>query len=459
MIALEFAPVQTTGAFRSIDLARYLPEHGIDPTVLTIEPDYAAQTFGAKRNDALLSGLPSTVRVQHLQPAVALDPRSETPLARWLRMFGNLDDTFFKRFERSLREQVSIGANGSSFDAVYASLPPFGAGRLAELASRLLGKPLILDMRDAWSAFEQGPSMSYAHHVAKVRGEARALASATAVITVTDRLADLFRFSHPSVPSNRFHVVPNGFDGPLFESEKIPPQQIRDEFHIAYVGTYYYQPRQRRTLRRPHTLLQYSPGQEDWSYRSPLYFFKAWRELAKRDPDTARRIRFHHIGNVPSWLEPMLSAHGLASQSKLWGSLPKHEVAPVLDGMDAQLATSMKRIAGGDYCLASKTFDYVKARKPILGFVTEGSQKDFLVQSGGAIICDPDDAAASAETMRRLVLGELPSLELNVDFLNRFHRRNAARQTAMIIDSVTRGGREMSRMGASARKTEQSAVG
>ena len=66
--------------------------------------------------------------------------------------------------------------------------------------------------------------------------------------------------------------------------------------------------------------------------------------------------------------------------------MPKHELRLALDQMDLQLATSMKRPIGGDYCLASKSFDYLLARKPIVAVVTEGSQKDFLEASGAAVM-------------------------------------------------------------------------
>ena len=52
MIALEFAPVQTPGAFRSIELAKYLPQFGYQPHVITIDPDDGARLLGARSNDA-----------------------------------------------------------------------------------------------------------------------------------------------------------------------------------------------------------------------------------------------------------------------------------------------------------------------------------------------------------------------------------------------------------------------
>lgn len=433
MIALEFAPVQTTGAFRSIDFARYLPEHGFSPYVLTIEPQAGSAIFGARINPVLGAALPPEVTVAYLKPSTS--PNRASRLAQFLRIYGRLDDTFFSRFKASLEAALS-GLSGKGLRAVYVSAPPFGAARLGELAADRLGLPLVIDMRDAWAEWGMGPYPTYLHFLARYRDEARAFGSAAAIITVTERLADVFRRSHPELPRSRFHVVPNGFDGEKFKPAELTVHE-KEVFDIAYVGSYYYSPPKPRSVLRPHSLIQYHRGREDWSYRSPLYFFRAWRQMAKNRPADASRMRFHHIGHVPDWLEPMIAEHGLTGQCKLWGILPKQELAPLLSSMDAQLATSMKRVDGGDYCLASKTFDYLTAGKPIVGFVTEGSQRDFLTASGAAVICDPDRPNESAEKLSLLMRGEA-RLTINETFLNEFHRRRQAERLAAILRSASK---------------------
>ncbi len=435
MIALEFAPIQTTGAFRSIDFARYLPEQGFRPHVLTIEPEAGARMFGAPRNAALLEGLPAAVSLDYLEP-----PKSspDTRFRRFLRIYGTFNDTFYSRLQSSLRSKLSALRAREPFKVVYVSAPPFGAAQLGELAASILGVPLVVDMRDAWSEWGMAPNPTYLHYMAKKHDERRAFRNAAAVVTVTERLADVFRKSHPSVSPTKFEVIHNGFNGPEFERSSLGIDLGKKTFDIVYVGSFYYQPASKRSAFRPQRYLNYRRGIEDWSYRSPLYFLRAWKKLADIAPHTAACIRFHYIGNAPDWLAPMIDEHGFARLSKLWGMVPKQEVGAILASMDAQLATSMKRPDGGDYCLASKTFDYFVARKPILAFVTEGSQKDFLLAGGASVFCEPDDPSGSAAAIKSLMEGK-SRLQINGDFLNSFHRRKQTQRLASILTKVIAG--------------------
>ena len=433
-IALEFAPIETTGAFRPLAFARHLPDFGIMPHMVSIQPDEAGRVFGAKRNDGLLAGLTGLSRMSHVSSATPVTHDSK--LSQFLRIYTKLDDTFFERYRQSLAAEVDRIARQVPISAVIATAPPFGAAKLGELAAERLGVPLILDMRDAWAEWELGPSPTYFHYRAKFRGEARAFGYASAVIATTERMQALFRRTHPGLPADKFHCIPNGFDGPLFENSRTVACAPSGHLNVAYTGTYYYTPHKPRSLLRPHSLLQYWRKVEDWSYRSPAYFFAAMRELRRTNPEAADRIRFHHIGRVPPWLEQMAAEYGVADQCKFWGFVQKQDLPGVLEGMDALLATSMKRLDGGDYFLASKTFDYLEAKKPILAFVAEGSQRDFLENSGAALIFDPDRPHDNAERLAGLLDGSVP-LMLDADFINLYHRRNAARQLAGLIDAVT----------------------
>ena len=67
-------------------------------------------------------------------------------------------------------------------------------------------------------------------------------------------------------------------------------------------------------------------------------------------------------------------------------------------------------------------------------------QRDFLIESGAAVLCDPDDPRGSAETLRRFVTDGV-SLQLNHDYVNRFSRRETAKRMADIIRGVAVGSR------------------
>lgn len=437
LISLEFAPVQTTGAFRPIAAAKYLPEFGVTPVVLTIDADCASNIWHALKNDALFEGLPADLEVLRMKPA--REVRRMGPRRRVLQRLTTLSDGYYKLFRASLADSLKNSPDLSDVEAVIVTVPPFGAAKLGVEASRMLSVPLILDARDAWTQSDSGmPAPSYLHYTAQRRSEFETFSRCSAFMTVTERLRLLFARDHVGFPEDRQFVVANGFEGNWLDSSELVLQPSEGRFDVAYVGNFYgggsRRPFRDRLI-RPHLWFAYSVPGDDWSYRGPQHFFAAWRALYRSDPKLASSIRFHHIGSTPTSLMPLAAEYGLDGFCKAWGVVPRQKVNDILQSMHAMLATSMKRPDGGDFCLASKTFDYVLAHKPVLAFVCDGSQRDFLERAGIAVVCDPDDVAGSAETLRKVVT-EGVSLRLNADYVNQFHRREAARRMADVIYRV-----------------------
>ena len=439
LLSLEFAPVQTTGAFRPIAAAKYLREFGVEPVVVTIDIDCAKKVWHANDNGTLLRQLHSDLVIYRLKPGHKV--RQLGPRRSMLQRLTRLDDGFYKMFRKSLVETIRNNSDFKEVTTVLVSVPPFGAAQLGVEAARILSVPLILDARDAWTQSDSGmPAPSYLHYLAQKRSEATAISRCNAFLTVTERLRQLYARDHSELPLERQFVIANGFDGPAFEASPVAAPPADETFDIAYVGNFYGASPQ-RTLRgrviRPHLWLSYSVPGDDWTYRGPQHFFCAWRKLVRSHPEMGRRIRFHLIGPIPANFIALASEYGLESYCKTWGVVPKQQVGEILSTMHAMLATSMKRPDGGDFCLASKTFDYVLAKKPVLAFVCEGSQRDFLERAGITVLCDPDDPVGSAETLRK-TMTEGVSLRLNADYVNQFHRREAARRMADVIFEVTR---------------------
>lgn len=434
MIALQFAPVQSTGAFRSIEFATRLADHGIRLTVLTIDPEQASIIFDGKISPGMSQRLSRTVDVHYLREKQT--PVREAPLPRLLRMLSTFDDTFESRFAPALAARLAELKQGSRrFAAVYATAPPFGAAMLGKQAAEELRVPFILDMRDAWAQWSPAPQISRLHYARKHQDEARAFAAADAIVGVTPELSDLFAASHPGLPRSRFHTITNGISG----VGELPPEALwvgtGETVDIGYVGSFYWTPPKAPSLRAPHRYLQYNPRTEDWSYRSPLPFFRAWAELDKLAPVVGARLRFHHVGHAPDWLMPMAAEHGVADRCLCHGVLARQNVAGFLDSMTGLLGTSMKRPGGLDYCLASKSFEYLASGKPTLAFVCAGAQKRFFEEVGGAMIFDPDDPRKSAMQLQALA-GKSRRFAIRKEALLAYDHDFTSAQMAALIHRV-----------------------
>jgi len=132
----------------------------------------------------------------------------------------------------------------------------------------------------------------------------------------------------------------------------------------------------------------------------------------------------------------MLREYGVDHAVTALGRVSLAEAQALSASVDANLCTSVKVLDGGeDYALASKTFDYLVAGRPILGLVTRGAQRDFLTGSGTAIIAEPDDLEGCVDALRRLVIGRA-GLVRDDEFVRRYRRSVAAAKLAETLEAA-----------------------
>jgi glycosyltransferase involved in cell wall biosynthesis len=96
-------------------------------------------------------------------------------------------------------------------------------------------------------------------------------------------------------------------------------------------------------------------------------------------------------------------------------------------------------LAGRDYSVAGKTFEYFGLRRPILGVLTDGAMRDLVAESGLGVIADPDDESAVAAAIEQIATGQ-SSVAPRDEVLARFTRREVARQMAECLRSAAAEG-------------------
>ena len=443
MLAFEFPPLGGVGVQRSLKFAKYLPEHGVHPVVVTPDKESIEAVIGPAREAALLDELPTATGIERVScPPVRRGGGSR--IGDWFHQFFSLGEGLGGAWRGPLLAAWSELVRREKLDAIYVSIPPFSMAPLAvELAQRS-GLPLILDFRDNWSQWCCSPQPSWLHYRLTLRRERACLEAASAVVGVTRQMVKDLQRVHPGVPAGKFHVIPNGYDAALPES--LPPRRARAEqpFVIGYVGSFYYTPESRAALlnpwwqRPPHRWLQYAPRREDWLYRSPFFFLRALRRLLDERPEQRSHVKVRFVGDTPSWLRAQVEEFGLTDMVEHLGRMSHRACLEFQASCDALLATSAKVIGGRDYCIAGKTFEYVASQVPIIAFVTEGEQRDFLTASGLALVCDADEPEAGGRALADLIEGRF-SPASNLSYLRGFHRRETARRMGELVRQVAGG--------------------
>jgi len=438
-IAYEFPPMNVGGAFRPLKFVKYFNNFNIRPIIFTLNPDDYPKIYKNKKTDYnLLKDIENVkkeiIPVKTDELLITRKNKFQTFIQVYFNLTKGAEQKkwgkyFFKAAEQALQKY--------SPKVILVTAPPFGIIELAVKLSKKTGIPLIIDMRDSLSMWVSQPYGTYFHYKLTLKKERKWFNYAEKVITVTQQVVNDWKSVHKNIPENKYAVIPNGFDKEISYSE-IVIKPIEKNLTIGYVGSFYYNPLSRDLIfkswsqKKIHRKLQYTPRKEDWLYRSPYFLFKTLNVLFKSYPELKSKIYVKFAGLKPNWLEDMIDEFDLNENVKQLGFISFEETEKFQKNCDVLLSTSVKVIDGEDYCIAGKTFDNIAMRKPILGFVTTGSQKKFIKSSGTGIICDPDDINGSAEKLKSIFDNGI-TLKPNKNFIEKFHRKYLTKQLSELI--------------------------
>lgn len=419
LVAFEYPPSRSIGAQRPYRWAGLLADLGHEVTVLTsCQQDVDGCSVWDEGNQR------SGVRVVRVPCPAVSHPRGR--LANYLRFwFFGAVDPWGKQWCKPVRSKWREVVEVARPEIVIVTVPFFSVAPIVLELAGSVGLPCIVDFRDAWSQWCTSLRMTWFHHRYILSLERKCLMSAARITGVTKQVLEDLIEQHPTVPRSKFVLVPNGTDAPLqpFKQERIGT----GKYVIGYVGRFYYEPAGRNDCMCPfyqrplHRWFQYIPRREDWKYRSPYFFFRALALLFERRPDLRDLVQVVFAGNAEDWLGNQIAEFGLEDVVTHVGRLGHSECLEFQRNCDALLLTSVKVLGGRDYCIAGKTFEYLLTGRPVIGFVTEGEQRDFLRGSGVGVICDPDDPEDASQKLGQAIEGKI-DLRRNEQFLEGYTR-------------------------------------
>jgi len=333
LVSYWYPPAVGAAAERIHSFAKYLPEHGWKVQVLT-----------AARGESLLNATPTALTHEIPDPfarnAAAFadyDPRRRPGRLRsWAR-----DLVFPDRFwawQRLAVQYASRLAVRENVRLILASFPPASAACAGLRLHEATGVPLVLDLRDRWlgpGGYEPKGRRAKSRHR---RLEARCIACADGVVTVSRPLAEAIAREH-HYPVDRIAVIPNGYD-PVDAAATSPDARDSHDneagtaFTIAHVGTVIARNR-------------------------PDLFLQSISELNRRG--ALPNVTFQFVGNLS---KAYIESLGLAGSVHSTGLLPREEARRLMHRADALLLLTGGYV--GRWGLSAKLFEYLPTRRPIL---------------------------------------------------------------------------------------------
>jgi glycosyltransferase involved in cell wall biosynthesis len=427
MLAHHYPPVGGVSG-RNVATARYLPEFGYDPVVLT-GPGNRDQRF-VPRDEGMLERIGGAEVHRLSGPVPGERTRGRQRLDRWLER--PLPWVHWWVAEAT-REGRSIGGE---IDLIFASLIPYETASAAAELSRLLGKPWVADLEDPWALDEMRVAPTAVnHHVDRLRMR-RSLESASALIMSCNEAASRVRRELPQWHDKLVTAIPHGFDREDYVGAL--PDRGDDAFRIVHTGSLHTQlGRDHRRSARARRLLGGTSLDVDILTRSHVFLLEAIERLAQSDPALVARVELHLAGHLTPADRELVERRPFV---RTYGQLPHSETVALARSADL-LFLPMHDLPHGERAgiVPCKTYEYLATGRPILAAVPDGDARDLLGQFERVTLCRPADVAAMAEAIRARAAGDgaRPDAAAPDDpELRGLERRRLTRRIADVLDDV-----------------------
>lgn len=372
VIAYYFPPMGLSGVQRTLKFVKYLPQFGWHPTVLTVEPrGYVA------RDESFLQELEgravTIVRTPPAGPGRLFGRKEVVGLpAEWKRkLLSRVSDTLFipdnkVGWRRRAVARALALHRETPFAMIFATAPPFTDFMIGAEVKRRIGKPLVLDYRDPWVDYPFKFYPTPLHRWRNVVLERRALRASSHVVTTNRRVKESIIHRHGFLTYHDIDIIPQGFDPEdfpqsLFRGRKKPAAtESGGRMRVTYAGIF-------------------------WEDRVPDYFLQAMHDLFAEKPRLRGRIEARFVGTFRDENVKLVRKLGLQDAVHVTGYLPHPQCIRELVDADVLWTT-----VGDAFGSPGKTYEYLGARKPILGLVPDGFLKSTILEAGGQAVA-PDD--------------------------------------------------------------------
>jgi glycosyltransferase involved in cell wall biosynthesis len=410
LVTRNFAPTSHVSVERAIKLAKYLPEFGWRPTVLCGDPPGA----GLPSDPSLLEQVRGVEILKARAPEFSLfyrrtgtgaTPgrsalRSAPKRGAWHPKAWLVPDSQLLWYPFAVRAALRA-APVVRWDAVVATSFPPTALLIGRRVAKRLRIPYVADFRDAWTLYHNAPQRPAPLARYERWLETRVMADAAAVTAVDHRMVagPLAR-----VPTSRrppFHLIPNGYDEEDFAGAR--PREL-PPFSIVNAGQ----------LRRP-----------------PRSLWAALSRLLQSRPSLRGQVHVWQIGFVDAAAAVELNAPPDGVVMHALPPVPQREAIGYMLGADLLLVEEFRGV------MPSKTLQYLRAGRPILGLLDGGGAlNDVLRPVPHAQLVELDVVERIAAVLDGLAGAPRSKPPPPTADVTAYSRREIARRFAELLDAA-----------------------
>ena len=422
IITYYWPPSGGSGVQRWLKFSKYLPEFGIEPIVLTVDPDFATYpsidtTLELEVSDSMRVYRTKAKNPLEVYQKIRRKPAPQSGFAGEKKS-GLLDKIF--RFIRGnvFLPDARIGWNPYAFEKAKQLIKEFNIETIITTSpphsTQLIGLRLkkefplqwIADLRDPWTEIFYNKELFRTKWAEKqdAKMEKLCLESADQVVVVSDAIKRSFSVKYPIV-QNKIVVIPNGFDEADFSTEKsvVLSEIPSTKKVISYVG--------------------------NLGEQYPIDgFLKAFSNLVNNEKGW--KLRF--VGNCHVGVKNKVENLNLTKQVEF---IPYVDHAAAIQFMltSTILLLIIPEVADNKGILTGKLFEYLATRNPILLIgPTDGDAAKIVNEHAFSVVVDSHES----EKMYDFML--FASTHINNEQYNsmlKYTRKNLAKEFVQLIQA------------------------
>lgn len=374
IVSFLFPPSNAIGAVRVGKFAKYLPQSGWEPIVLTAEEvKERPQTLPVEIDEANIFRTPYFALASSLYRSLGgTEPASlrsssrnygwKKPLYKALRLtrpiytlsiFQPLVSDPIGWYPHAVKKGREI-LEKYEIDVIFSSYGPSTSHLVASRLQRMSGLPWIAEFRDPWALNPYGRKIRILQFLEE-RLEKRVMKGSSLLIAASEDMAEQLETLH----AKKAVTIHNGFD----EEDYTENVSLTPKFTITYTGRIY-------------------PGKHD-----PTPLFEAARDLQQEGKISASDFEIRFFGpNVIDILYPFVETHKLQQLVKVYSMVPfKESIFRQKESSALLLLKWNDPLVKGLY--TGKLFEYFAAGRPILavGAFEDELVDRLLVESGTGV--------------------------------------------------------------------------
>ncbi len=436
IVSYYFPPSGGPGVQRVLKFAKYLPQFGYQPVVLTVENgDFPAV------DESLLKEIPENVKVVRTRifepygvyrkltgkkPGAAVDVENipsggKKKSAGMMERFSELvRSTFFIPDARIgwFPSAVSKGMEiigKEKIDIIYSSSPPYTTSVIARSLNKRSGRPWVMGLRDPWTGFISTPNRWFLPAAYDRHLERSSVERADAVEIAWEGIGKDIVGKYGGIDSSKIVYIPNGFD-----SEDYPevPAGGNRKFTVTYTGSMY-------GRRNPRTLLD--------SVKSLL-------ADGKISPE---KFKLVFAGRFGTEVREMFGEPELSGCIEVKGYLKHQDSIKLLLQSDLLVLIVDESELSGEI-VPGKVFEYIGSGKPVIAFAPEGAAARVIRSTGAGQVAGPGDARKGGEIIHAFYSDFVEGMSSTESGLfvpdekaiRGFERKEATRKLSLVFNKI-----------------------